>query len=167
MYEPYPSAGQNGQTVEPGQRPPVPPSVQTAVRLMYAGAAISAITFILGLTSLGNLKHAIRTQHPHYTNSQVNTAVNSSIALIVIVGLIGIGLWVWMAWANKRGKNWARITGTVLFALYTLDMILALSVQSAAAASLVGSFVLWLIGLGTVIMLWRRESSEFFKRPLY
>jgi hypothetical protein len=167
MYEPYPSAEQNGQAVEPGQRPPAPRSVQIAVRLMYAGAAISAITFILGLTTLGNLKHTIKTQHPHYTASQVNTAADSSIALIVIVGLIGIGLWVWMAWANKRGKNWARITGTALFALYTLDMILGLSVQSAAAVSLVVGFVLWLIGLGTVIMLWRRESSEFFKRPLY
>jgi hypothetical protein len=167
MYEPYPSAGQNGQTVEPGQQPPAPRSVQTAVRLMYAGAGISAITFILGLTTLGNLKHTIRTQHPHYTTSQVNAAADSSIALIVVVGLIGIGLWVWMAWANKRGKNWARITGTVLFVLYTLDMILGLSVQSAAAASLVVSVVLWVIGLGTVIMLWRRESSAFFKRPVY
>jgi hypothetical protein len=167
MYEPYPSAGQNGQTVEPGQRPPAPRSVHTAVRLMYAGAGISAVTFILGLTTLGSLKHTIRTQHPHYTTSQVNAAANSSIALIVVVGLIGIGLWVWLAWANKRGKNWARITGTVLFALYTLDMALALSVQSAPAASLVVSLVLWLIGLGTVIMLWRRESSEFFRRPVY
>jgi hypothetical protein len=167
MYEPYPSAEQNGQTVEPGQRPPAPSSVQTAVRLMYAGAAISAITFILGLTTLGSLKHTIKTQHPHYTASQVNTAANSFITLIVIIGLIGIGLWLWMAWANKRGRNWARITATALFALYTLDMILGLSVQSTALASLVVSFVLWLIGLGTVIMLWRRESSEFFKRPLY
>jgi hypothetical protein len=74
---------------------------------------------------------------------------------------------MWLAWANKRGKNWARITGTVLFILYTLDMALALSVQSAPAASLVVSLVLWLIGLGTVIMLWRRESSEFFRRPVH
>jgi hypothetical protein len=167
MYEPYPSAGQNGQTVEPGQRPPVPPSVQNAVRLMYAGAAISAVTFILGLTSLSNLKHTIRTQHPQYTASQVNTAADSFIALIVITGLIGIGLWVWMAWANKRGKNWARITGTVLFAVYTLDMLLGLSVQSTAVANLVVSIVLWLVGLGAVVMLWRRESSEYFKRPMY
>jgi hypothetical protein len=167
MYESYPSAGQNGQTVEPGQRPPAPPSVQTAVRLMYAGAVISAVTFILGLTTLGNLKHTIRTQHPQYTASQVNAAADSSIALVVIVGLIGIGLWVWMAWANKKGKNWARITGTVFFGLYTLDMILGLSVRSGAVASVVVGFVVWLIGLGTVIMLWRRESSEFFNRPAY
>jgi hypothetical protein len=46
-------------------------------------------------------------------------------------------------------------------------MALALSVQSAPAASLVVSLVLWLIGLGTVIMLWRRESSEFFRRPVH
>lgn len=162
MYEPYPSAGQSGQTVEPGQRPPAPQSVQTAVRLMYSGAIVSAISFILGLATIGNLKHSIRTQHPHYTTSQVNTAANSSIALIIVVGLIGIGLWIWMARANKAGKNWARITGTVFFGIDTLDL-LGLFAQRPAALSVVFALVVWLIGLGAVIMLWRRESTAFFK----
>jgi hypothetical protein len=31
--------------------------------------------------------------------------------------LIGVGLWIWMAQMNKAGKNWARITSTVFFAI--------------------------------------------------
>jgi hypothetical protein len=163
MYEPYPSSGgQSGQTVEPGQRPPAPQSVHIAVRLMYSGAVVSAISFILGLVTIGNLKHTIRTQHPHYTASQVNTAATSSIALIVVVGLIGIGLWIWMARANQAGKNWARITGTVLFGIDTLDL-LGLFAERPAALSVVFAVVTWLIGLGAVIMLWRRDSTAYFR----
>lgn len=164
-YEPYPT-GPDGQQLEPGQRPAAPRSVQLAVRLMYAGAAVSAISFILGLATIGNLKHTIRTQHPNYSTSQVNTAATSTIALIIVVGLIGIGLWLWMARANRAGKNWARITGTVFFAIDTLDL-LGLFTRSAGAISAVFGVVTWLIGLGTVVLLWRRESSAFFKPPAY
>ena len=43
--------------------------------------------------------------------------------MLVVVGLIGIALWIWMAQMNKRGRNWARITSTVFFALDTLGAI--------------------------------------------
>jgi hypothetical protein len=69
---------------------------------------------------------------------------------------------MWMARANKAGKNWARITGTVFFGIDTLDL-LGLFAQRPAALSVVFALVIWLIGLGTVIMLWRRESTAFFK----
>jgi hypothetical protein len=166
MYEPYPSAGPSGQAVEPGQRPPAPPSVQTAVRLMYSGAVVSAISFILGLTTIGNLKHTLQVQHPHYSAKTINSAVDSYIALIVVVGLIGVGLWVWMAWANKKGKNWARITGTVFFGLFTLDTVAGFLGGSSGSLGLVFALVTWLIGLGAVVMLWRPESSAFFKQPM-
>ena len=45
MYQPYPSSG---QPIEP-LRPPAPTSVLTAVKLMYAGAAVSAVELITGL----------------------------------------------------------------------------------------------------------------------
>jgi len=166
MYESYPTGQAGQQLPEPGQRPPAPQSVQIAVRLMYAGAAVSAISFILGLVTLGSLKHTIQTQHPSYSASKVNTLVDSSIALVVVVGIIGIALWLWMARANGAGKNWARITGTVFFGIDTLDM-LGLFAGTHNAISVVFAIVTWLIGLGTVIMLWRRESSAYFKPPLY
>jgi hypothetical protein len=166
MYESYPTGPAGQQLPEPGQRPPVPQSVQIAVRLMYAGAVVSAISFILGLVTLGSLKHTIQTQHPDYSASKVNSLVDTSIGLVVVVGIIGIGLWIWMARANLAGKNWARITGTVFFGIDTLT-ILGLFSGTRSAISVVFAIVTWLIGLGAVIMLWRRESSAYFRPPVY
>jgi len=163
MYENYPSTAGGGQVPEPPQRPAPPTSVQTAVRLMYAGAVISAISVILGLVTIGSLRHSLETKYPSYTTAHINTLVDSSIVIIVIGGIIGVGLWLWMARMNFKGRNWARITGTVLFGINTVEL-LGLFSRSASAVSAVFAIVTWLVGLGAVIMLWRRESSAYFKR---
>ena len=49
-YQPYPSGG--GQPVEP-IRPPAPAPVLTAVKLMYAGAAVSTVSLIISLADIG------------------------------------------------------------------------------------------------------------------
>jgi hypothetical protein len=161
MYENYPSAGTGGQVPEPAPRGEPPVSLQTAVRLMYAGAGISAISFILGLVTIGSVRHTLEKQYPTYSSSKISSLVNAEIAIVVIAGIIGVGLWLWMAWANKRGKNWARITGTVFFGLYTLDLILV-AARAASGISTVFAIVTWLVGLGATIMLWRRDSSAYF-----
>ncbi len=163
MYENYPSAAGGGQVPEPAPKPAPPTSVQTAVRLMYSGAVISAISFILGLATLGNLKRTLQKDHPSYTTAHINSLVTASIVFIIVVGIIGVGLWVWMARMNLKGRNWARILGTVFFAVDTLDL-LGVFRGSANAISAVFAIVTWLVGLGAVIMLWRRESTAYFKR---
>jgi hypothetical protein len=48
MYQPYPSSGQP-------KRPPAPAPVLTAVKLMYAGAPVSAVSLITSLAYLAYL----------------------------------------------------------------------------------------------------------------
>ena len=162
MYENYPSTGADGQLPATPAGAEPPSSVQTAVRLMYAGAIISGISFILGLVTIGSVRHTLEKDYPTYSASKISTLVNAEIAIVVIAGIIGVGLWLWMAWANKRGRNWARITGTVFFGLYTLDLIFV-AARSASGISTVFAIVTWLVGLGATIMLWRRDSTAFFK----
>ena len=162
MYENYPSTGTGGQLPETPTGGQPPRSVQTAVRLMYAGAIISGISFILGLVTIGSVRHTLEKDYPSYSATKISTLVNAEIAIVVVAGIIGVGLWLWMAWANKRGKNWARITGTVFFGLYTLDLILV-AARSASGISTVFAIVTWLIGLGATIMLWRRDSTTYFR----
>jgi hypothetical protein len=162
MYENYPSTGTGGQLPETPVRAEPPSSVQTAVRLMYAGAIISGISFILGLVTIGSVRHTLEKDYPSYSASKISSLVNAEIVIVVVAGIIGVGLWLWMAWANKRGKNWARITGTVFFGLYTLDLIFV-AARAASGISTVFAIVTWLVGLGATIMLWRRDSTAFFK----
>ena len=158
MYQPYPSSD---GTVEP-DKPPAPQSVLNAVKLMYAGAAVSAVSLIISLTTIGGTKDAIRKAKPSLTTAQVNQLNTFIIALAVVSGVIGVALWLWMARKNGQGKNWARVLSTVLFGLATLDMFGVLS-QPKTVLGLVFPLLTWLVGLGAVILLWRRESGEFFK----
>jgi hypothetical protein len=162
MYENYPSTGADGQLPETPVGGQPPNSVQTAVRLMYAGAGISAISFILGLVTIGSVRRTLEKQYPTYSTSKIDALVNAEIVIVIVAGIIGVGLWLWMAWANKRGKNWARITGTVFFGLYTLDLIFV-AARSASGISTVFAIVTWLVGLGATIMLWRKESTAYFR----
>src|SRR5215510_7578306 len=157
MYQPYPSGGQVPEPVRPGP----PPSVVMAVRLMYAGAVVSAVSLVVGLATVGNLRDALHKSDPSLTPTQLHNLQTVVIVGSVAIGVISIGLWLWMALMNKAGKSWARIVATVLFGLDTLFLLLGLARAGAAASSLV-SILIWLIGLGAVILLWRKDSSEYF-----
>jgi hypothetical protein len=131
-----------------------------AVRLMYAGAVVSAVSLVVGLATVSSLRTALHKSDPSLTPSQLHNLQTIVVAGSVAVGLISIGLWVWMALMNKAGKSWARIVATVLFGLDTLFLLLGVARAGAAASSLV-SILIWLIGLGAVILLWRKDSGEY------
>ena len=157
MYQPYPSSGQAPEPVRPGP----PGSVVMAVRLMYAGAVVSALSLVVGLLTISSLRSSLHKSDPSLTASQLHSLQTVVVVGSVLIGLISIGLWLWMAAANKAGKSWARIVATVLFGLDTLFLLLGVARAGAAAGTLV-SILTWLIGGGAVILLWRRESSEYF-----
>jgi hypothetical protein len=158
MYQPYPSTG---KPVEP-ERPAPPPSVLNAVKLMYAGAAVSTVSLVISLVDISGTKAAIEKARPSLTAAQVNQLNTFIIALAVVSGVLGVALWLWMSRANGQGRNWARIVSTVLFGLATLDLFGVLS-QPKTVLGLVFPVLTWLIGAGAVFFLWRPESSAFFK----
>ena len=161
MHQPDRSSGHAPEPVRPGP----PASVVMAVRLMFAGAVVSALSLIVGLATLSTFRASIRTSL-HKANPKVTPAQVHNLETLFVVGsvafqIISIGLWVWMALMNKAGKSWARIVASVLFGLNTLSLLLGVARVGAAAGILV-SVLTWLIGLGAIIFLWRRDASEFF-----
>jgi hypothetical protein len=160
MVQRYPSSG---KSVEP-ERLPAPPPVVNAVKLMYVGAAVSTVSLIISLADIGAVKTAIKKAKPSWTAAQVNQYDRFLITVAIVSGVIGIALWLWMARANNQGRNWARILSTVLFCLATLDLIGVFS-QPKTVIGLVFPLLTWLVGLGAVFLLWRPESSAFFKPP--
>ena len=152
-YPSYPAGGE--QPYASGWQAPVPagppPSIQRAVMLMYAGAGLEVLGLIFDLI--------IR---------------KGSSASGIPGAIIGVGLWIWMAKANQAGKNWARITSTVFFGIDCLGLLLILvgvgvvmhSVSSSGkivlVASVVAGIITWVIGLATIVLLWGRESSQYY-----
>jgi hypothetical protein len=144
--------------------PPV--SVQRAVKLMYAGAATSTVYLIAALVTMGSLKSALvsankTAKHP-LSASQINGEATGYIIYVVFVGIVAIALWLWMARMNAHGKNWARITATVLFCLWTVNTVGTVA-GTRLVLALVFPVIAWLVGIGTVFLLWRPDSTEFFK----
>jgi hypothetical protein len=158
MYQPNPGGDTTSVTGAP--REPEPATVRNAVRFMYAGAVASLIGVVVGLTQ-GVSKSAIHKAAPNLTTSQVNTAASLAVITSVVFGIIGIALWLVIARASARGRNWARITGTVFFALETLSLLLGLARPQVTLVK-VFPILIWLIGLGAVIFLWRPDSSRYF-----
>lgn len=162
MYQPYPTSG-----VPQEQQPSMqaPDSVRNAVKLMYVGAGLSAVVVIITLVTIGSLKSAILAHDPNFTTSQVHAAEGIGIGSAIVFGLIAVGLWLWMAWANGRGRRWARIVATVFFAINTLDLIASFARIHAVGAVIVGVLV-WLAGLGAIVLLFNKQSAPFFaQRP--
>jgi hypothetical protein len=158
MVQRYPSSGKPVEL----ERPPAPPSVANAVKLMYVGAAVSTVSLIISLADISGTKTAIRKARPNLTAAQVNQLNTFIISLAIVSGLIGIALWLWMARANNQGKNWARILSTVLFGLATLDLV-GVVTEPKTLLGLLFPVLTWLVGLGAVWLLWRPDSSAFFK----
>src|SRR5579871_1799232 len=158
MVQRYPSRGKPVEL----ERPPAPPSVLNAVKLMYVGAAVSTASLVITLADIGGLKTAIKKAKPTWSATQVNQYDRLIVSLAIVSGLIGVALWLWMSWANKNGKNWARIVSTVLFCLATLDLVGVFG-QPSTAIGLIFPVLTWLVGLGAVFLLWRPDASAFFK----
>ena len=49
----------------------------------------------------------------------------------------------------------------------TINVLAGASAISSGGASRIYSIVIWLIGLGAIIFLWQRSSTEYFKAPRY
>jgi NADH:ubiquinone oxidoreductase subunit K len=97
-------------------------------------------------------------------------ALSGDIVQVVLLSLVYCALWVLMARMNRSGQVWARIVASVLFAISTYSLYAAINSLHAGeylAVVNIISFILavaeWVCGLGAVALLWRSESSVYFK----
>lgn len=152
----------------PAARGPVaqPASIALAVKLMYAGAALSLLGIIITFLSRDTIREGVekasRDATTPMTSSQIDTAVGVGIGISVFVGIIGVALWLWMAAANGRGRKWARIVATVFFALSVIFTLIGL-IQKPPPLSLVLSLVSLLLGTYIIVLLYKRESTEYYE----
>jgi hypothetical protein len=160
-----PAAGQPGYPMpyQVGRVPlgPLPESVRNAVRLMHAGAAYAAV-YAIGVIVVASA--IIKKNTTATTTGSGHTTVAGVAALTVVLSLIEIAVWIGLAQACRSGKNWARVTGTVLFGLNTIGFLGVLAnAHPGIGLTKVLTGIGWLIGLGAVVFLWQRPSGAFFR----
>jgi hypothetical protein len=143
------------------ERPP--PSIHSAVRFIYAGAAIQAFSVIFEIAAVRGRIESILATAPatSLTPSQLSAAEAVSVGFLVLGGVIGASLWLWMAWKNRAGRRWARILSTVFFAVLTFAQV-AIIAQPIAVENKVIPVAEWVAGLLAIVLLWQRESSDFY-----
>lgn len=171
MYEPFPGGAESPQSAGPTATAiaTAPPSITRAARVMYVGAAASVIGIIIDLTTYSSLQNAIATHQRKngkpLTHSQVVDLAHVEVVVLVVVGLIAAGVWIWLARKCLAGRSWARVVSTVLFAISTISAFVSVGggALSAGGATRIFGIVVWLIGLAAIVLLWQRASSDYFK----
>lgn len=142
---------------------PQPKSILQAVRLMFVGAAISAIGVLLTFTQTDAIREAIEDSDSSLTESEVDAAVTVGMGFAVVVGLIAVGLWIWMAVTNGQGKSWARVVATVFGALNVASTLFGLAGGGSTPVTLVTNLVSLVLAAAILFLLYRPESSRYYE----
>jgi predicted membrane channel-forming protein YqfA (hemolysin III family) len=165
-YQPMPPAPQGGPPPgAPGPRT-APSTVQNAVRLMFAIAALGIIGIIIVFTDKSALRKAIRDANSSYSTSQLNDAVNTAVAVAAVIAVILVVLYILLALQVRKGKNWARIVTWVLAGLGALGAISNLAQPQAALTKVIAVIELVLYVL-LIVFLAMRPSNDYFRKPTY
>jgi len=155
-------------------RPSVPRSARTvraAVKLMYAGAAVSTVNLIIMLAVIVDIMVYHAWLGHRVTAAQASHVNTLFITMWTLWALVPVALWLWMARETGRGRNWARIVSTVLFGFATLDLTGAFSwppgIQLSLVPTVYGPTIIpvlyWLVGGAVVWLLWRPASRAYFR----
>lgn len=143
-----------------------PSSIRLAVRLMWAGAVLSVVSLIVMFATLDSLKSdirdSLRKSDANYTQSSLDAAYAVAIGGAVFAALVGVGLWLWMAWKNGEGRSWARVVATVLAGINLLSTIYTLTAGRSTGASMAIAVVNLVLAAVILVLLWRKESSDFY-----
>ncbi len=142
-----------------------PRTVLNAVRLMYAGAAAQLAALVTFALTAASARADFILKNPHATAAQLQQ-VNAHIVGDWIALPIAIGFWLWMAWANGRGYDWARLVCIGCFALNTITLLAALGTGVAryAPAATIACAVTWAIGFAALALIFCKPSWGYYTR---
>jgi hypothetical protein len=145
----------------------VPGSVRKAVRFMLAGGAATALVGVFLLIATIVDKNALTDANGKKLS---NSEFTSGIVGTIVTYLVLVVIWILMARLNRAGRSWARIVASVFCAISTYDAYqLVNSLRGGETITVVGTvyivftLLIWLLGVLAIAMVWRTESSAYFR----
>lgn len=156
-----PAAPQYGQDTNwPSQQPgptTVPQMVNIAFWMIVGAGAIWLISILLSMAAIND--PAMRTMFEDQmaaggaADVRFEDVQGVIVGIMVAVGIIGAALYALVAINVRKGRNWARILGTVLAAL-SIFALVPLSLATLAA----------LLGIAAIVMLYLPASAPYFRK---
>lgn len=140
-------------------QPPAKPKAPIPIKIAFWIWVVSAVLTIAGgLLAIGQKNTIVRQlqQHPPkgVNPSQYASIASASIAITATGAIIFAALYVLLAWAMLTGRNWARITLTVL----TVIGVLLTLFSGTSLYTLIGLVV----ALLALALLYLPASAEYF-----
>lgn len=153
-----------------GTRGPVarPKALDTAVKLMWAGGVLQLLAILPSFFMQDQMRDAIREQleatDQEVTDAALNAGIAGALIFSGVIAVVGAALWFLHAWANGKGKNWARISATVLGVLNIVFTLISFVMPMAATTTLalVFSVINLLIAIAALYFMWRKENNPFY-----
>ena len=150
----------------PARKPasmPMPTAVRGAVGLMCAGAVLTLADVGIVLVTLGGVRWAAA----HDVGAgQWPFAMLTRVDFWLVSAPVGAGVWLWLAWANGRGYQWARAGFVAFFVLLTIVPFVGLSRDALPYTwrDVLATAVLWLAGLATMGLIFSQTASRYYQR---
>ncbi len=181
--QPYPQQGYPppgyGPPGYPGQypgqdQPSAPLTPPAPVRISFAlyllTALISLVTILLAINS-DLWEQAIREaggDTQGLDGVTVDTVVTIAKTVTITVGGVFLALYLLFAFKMRAGRNWARITLTVLSALSILSVSSTGSVEVAGRtySSATSTIVGWVgvaLAVGAIVLMYNSQSNAYFR----
>jgi hypothetical protein len=139
---------------------PRPRTVRAAVRLMLAGAAAELAAMITVIATLGGVRATVAAR-----DAAAMQSVHLHQVAIIGVAPVAIGMWLWLAWANGRGQDWARPLSAACFAVICLSLLagLAQGAVTFAPATMIAGAVVWALGLSSVVLIFTPAAGRYYR----
>ncbi|SDK29138.1 hypothetical protein SAMN05428985_103430 [Nocardioides sp. YR527] len=177
-YQPYPAAV--ATPTVPTERPK---TLTYAVIGMWIGGLLNIVAtillFTMDTTEMKTLMVREMEKQPTYDPSVLDAREMADIFIPIlqiggaVLGLVALGLWIWMAVMNGKGRNWARIVATILGALSLAGSLSSVgniagnaalggATMPMSAGNVVLSVLDPLLVIAILVLLWLRPSSAYF-----
>ncbi|MGW5312305.1 hypothetical protein ACWEQ0_20770 [Nocardia thailandica] len=167
--DPAVAAAPGGWTPYPAAETPVPKPVTIAFWAMITGAVITVLGALIGVAQRDALRAETQGRLAGaFSDDFADTLFYVSFVGGLVMALISAGLWTWMAFTNRAGKNWARITASVFFGINALSFLVgvmsaaATQTSTAQAVSTAMGLLGFVAGLVAVVALWQKQCAPYF-----
>ena len=151
-YAQYPS-----EQPQAGGSTGVPQLVNISFWLLIASAAIFVISMLTGLTQLDDpVFRQTFEQQVEGTGAGVTYEDMKGViaGTLVVFAIIGAGLYLLVAFFIRKGKNWARILGTMFAALSIFGLFGVPSLGTLGT----------LLGIAAIVLLYLPASAPYFRK---